>query len=208
MKQDILQDLSYGMYVVGTKEKGEEVGCIANSAMQITSTPVTIAISLNHQNATNQAIKESGQFSLSILNEQTKKELIQTFGYFSSKDKKKYEGIEQEEVSSLPVIKDSNGYLLCRVVATLETTTHTIFLGEVFEKKRYQELPPMTYAYYHQVLKGTTPKKAPTYQEEKNHSEKRKWRCKICGYIYEGDELKEDFVCPLCGATANMFEKI
>ena len=116
----------------------------------------------------------------------------------------------------LPIIKDSCGVLIGKVLSSCEMITHTIFFIEITKMDHYQETLPMTYRYYQEKLKGTSPKNAPTYKEEEEKVEKkqdstkkiRKWRCRICGYIYEGDELKEDFVCPICGQPHTMFEEI
>jgi len=185
------------------------VGCIANSVMQITSNPASIAISINHDNYTNKCIKQSNKFSISILNEQSNPNIIGNFGFTSSKDVDKYSEIDNQLVNDIPVIKDSNGYIVCEVTNILETETHTIFVGKVIASERYDDKEVMTYKYYHQVLKGKSPSKAPTYQEEiAEEIKNNRWKCMICGYIYEGDELPLDFVCPICGQSREVFEKV
>ena len=112
-------------------------------------------------------------------------------------------------VEEVPVIKDSNGYVVCEVVSVLETETHTIFVGKVIAMNKYDSKIPMTYKYYHEVLKGSSPAKAPTYVENVVEEIKgNRWKCMICGYIYEGDELPLDFTCPICGQSREAFEKI
>ncbi len=209
--KNVLNNFSYGVYIVTTYDKEEKkVGCTINSAMQITSNPKKIAISINHDNYTNQSIKESNVFALSILSEKTDPTIITTFGFKTSKDTDKFCDIPYEIKEEIPVIKDSCGYVICNVVNTLETETHTIFIGEVVEMDSYQEEKPMTYSYYHEKLKGTTPKNAPTYRDHNIIEEIKgnRWRCKICGYVYEGESLADDFTCPLCKAPKEMFEKI
>ncbi len=209
MNNKILRDLSYGVYVVGSLDGDRKVGCIANSAMQITSSPASIAISINRDNYTNECIKQCNKFSISILNEDSNPNIIGTFGFSSSKDIDKYKDFDYELVESIPVIKDSNGYVVCEVTNVLETETHTIFLGKVIEMNKYVDKVPMTYKYYHEVLKGSSPKKAPTYQDTIIEEIKgNRWKCMICGYIYEGDELPLDYVCPICGQPREAFEKI
>jgi len=209
MDKKILRDLSYGVYIVGTKGHERNVGCVVNSAMQITSSPATVAISVNHDNYTNQCIKESGKFSLNILNEKTDASLIGTFGFSSSKDTDKFKDVDYEEIEDCPVLKETNGYLVCEVTATLEAETHTIFLGKIIAMEKVMNERPMTYQYYHEVLKGVSPKKAPTYDEDIEAEIKgNRWRCTLCGYIYEGEELPVDFVCPICGQPREVFEKI
>lgn len=209
MDNKILRDLSYGVYVVGSLDGDRKVGCIANSAMQITSNPVTIAVSINHDNYTNKCIKESNKFSISILNEESNPNIIGTFGFSSSKDINKFNDFEHEVIEGIPVIKDSNGYVVCEVISTLETDTHTIFVGKVIAMNKSLEKVPMTYKYYHEVLKGSSPAKAPIYQKTIEEEIKgNRWKCMICGYIYEGDELPLYFTCPICGQVREAFEKI
>ena len=105
------------------------------------------------------------------------------------------------------------GYMVCKVIDMMETSTHTIFLGEVVEADDYSNENAMTYKYYHEYLKGSSPKNAPTYEEKSimntdNDNKTKKWKCSICGYIYEGDELPDDFVCPICGVGKEKFELI
>ena len=206
MDNKILRDLTYGVYVIGSLDGERKVGCIANSVMQITSNPASIAISINHDNYTNKCIKECNMFSVSILNEESNPNIIGTFGFSSSKDTDKYNDFDYELVENIPVIKDSNGYMVCEVTSVLETT---IFIGKVINMNKYDNKNVMTYKYYHEVLKGSSPKKAPTYQENIVEEIKgNRWKCMICGYIYEGEELPLDFKCPICGQGIEAFEKV
>ena len=208
MNNKILRDLSYGVYVVGSTDDGKNVGCIANSAMQITSNPATVAISINHDNYTNECIKKCNKFSVSVLNEENDSSIIGTFGFSSSRDKDKYRDVDYEIVETMPVLKSTNGYIVCEVVSTLETETHTIFIGKIIAMDKYADKTPMTYKYYYEVLKGNSPKKAPTYVEIEEEIKENRWRCTMCGYIYEGAELPIDFVCPICGEPREVFEKV
>ena len=141
MNNLILRDLNYGVYVIGCKDGERDVGCIANSVMQITSDPATIAISINHENFTNECIKKINKFSISILNEESDSEIIGVFGFSSSRDNDKFKNFDHEEVDNLPIIKDSNGYITCEVIGTLETETHTIFLGKIIScEKQWKKL--------------------------------------------------------------------
>ena len=209
MDNKILRDLTYGVYVVGSLDSERYVGCIANSVMQITSNPASIAISINHDNYTNECIKKSNMFSVSILNEDSNPNIIGVFGFSSSRDIDKYSDFDYELADNIPVIKDSNGYIICEVTSVLETETHTIFVGRVVNMNKYNNKNVMTYKYYHEVLKGSSPKKAPTYQENiVEEIKSNRWKCLICGYIYEGDELPIDFTCPICGQSREAFEKV
>jgi len=206
MDNKVLRNLSYGMYIVGTKDD-KPVGCIANTVFQITSEPKTIAVSINHNNYTNEIIKKTGIFSVSILGEDTNPEIIGTFGYKSAKDINKYENIDTTTLEGLPVLKTSCGNIVCKVINQIETSTHTIFIGEIIASNNYNDNKPMTYKYYHEVLKGKSPKNAPTYEEE-TKTEKTIWKCEICGYEIETDELPEDFRCPICGEPTSSFKKL
>lgn len=166
MNKNVFRNMSYGMYVITTWDNGNPVGCFANSAMQITSETPTIAISINHLNYTHKCIKDTGKFAISIIAEDSDPSIIGTFGFYSSKDKDKFENVSYEVKSYLPVIKDSCGYITCDVINSMETETHTIFLGKVTDGEIIKNSSPMTYSYYHNVIKGSSPKKAPTYIEE------------------------------------------
>ena len=213
MDKKVLRNLSYGVYVVTSKDKDINVGCIANSIMQVTSNPSVIAVSINHDNYTNKVIKENNKFGVSILKETTDAKIIGTFGYKSSKDNDKFDGINFKEISEIPVLENTCGYMVCKVIDTMETSTHTIFLGEVIEADDYSTENAMTYKYYHENLKGSSPKNAPTYEETSisqvdKGSKKSKWKCSICGYIHEADELPDDFKCPICGVGKEYFELV
>lgn len=166
MNPTVFYNMSYGMYVVSTWDNGRPVGCIANSGMQITSSPATVAVSINHDNYTNKCIKEGGYFALSIIGEEVDPLLIGTFGFFSSKERDKFKEIPYSIKNCLPVPDACLGYITCKVIDTMETATHTVFLGEVTDGDNLKKGTPMTYSYYHKVIKGKSPKNAPTYQAE------------------------------------------
>jgi len=165
MNPNTFRNLSYGVYVVSTWDKGRPTGCTANCAMQITAEPATIAISINHDNFTNGCIKDCGHFAVSILAEDSEPSLIGSFGFRSGRDTDKFAGVESEIVAGLPVLKAGCGTIVCKVLSSMETATHTVFLGEVIEAEP-RPGTPMTYAYYHNVIKGKTAKNAPTYIKE------------------------------------------
>ena len=166
MNKTALFNLSYGVYVVTTWAKGKPTGCTANSAMQITSSPATIAVSVNHDNYTNECIKDTGVFAINILGESVDPMVIGSFGFRSGRDTDKFEGIEPLIKGYLPVLPQAMSYITCKVINKLETDTHTIFLGEVTDADNLTQDTPMTYSYYHKVIKGSSPKNAPTYQGE------------------------------------------
>ncbi len=204
--------MSYGVYIVTSMNGETPVGCTANSAMQITAEPATIAVSINHENLTHKAISESGMFALNVLSEASDPGLIGGFGFRSSRDVDKFAGVAWHYEQGLPVLEDTMGWGLCKVIDKMETETHTVFLGKVIDTGVFaQTAPAMTYEYYHKVIKGSSPKTAPTYVAPEAVAElpvtKTQWVCTVCGYIYEGDQLPAGFTCPLCGVGPEFFEK-
>lgn len=163
MNKSAFYQLSYGVYVVSTWDRGRATGCTANSAMQITSSPATIAVSINHDNYTNQCIQDTGKFAISILGEHSSPGIIGTFGFKSGKDCDKFDEVEHTVKGYLPVVSDACAYITCEVVDKMETSTHTVFLGRVLDADILKQDEPMTYSYYHNVIKGRSPKNAPTY---------------------------------------------
>ena len=212
MNKNAFRQLSYGVYVVSTWDKGRATGCTANSAMQITSDPATIAISINHDNYTNQCIQESGKFAISILGENSDPGIIGTFGFKSGRDHNKFDEVESLIKGYMPVVADACAYIVCDVIDKMETSTHTVFLGQVTDADVLKKDDAMTYAYYHNVIKGKSPKNAPTYiAEEQPVTSEAKYVCGVCGYVYEGEvsfeELPEDYKCPVCKQPKSVFVK-
>ncbi len=220
MDKNAFRQLSYGVYVVSTWDKGRATGCTANSAMQITSDPATVAVSINHDNYTNQCIRETGKFAVSVLGEHSDPGIIGTFGFRSGRDQNKFDGVEQVVKGYLPVVADACAYIVCEVIDRMETSSHTVFLGRVTDAGILKKDEPMTYAYYHNVIKGKSPKNAPTYIAEESAAAEGaagstaaassgRYVCSVCGYVYEGDvpfeELPEDYRCPVCKQPKSAF---
>lgn len=162
MNKNILKNLSYGVYSVSTLDDKRAVGCIANSIMQVTYD--TIAVSINHDNYTHECMEKTGRFAASILPEDIEMNTIAFLGFQSGKNKNKFEHIKTIEIDGLSIVKNAIGYLICDIVDKLDTETHTIFLGKISDGDFInQSKTPMTYAFYHSVKKGNSPKNAPTY---------------------------------------------
>ena len=197
----VMRNLSYGLYVLCTREGEKDAGCIINTAVQLTSTPLCLSIAVNKQNYTHDLICCSKMFTLSVIDESADFELFKRFGFQSSRDVDKFSGMAVPRVGNgLPYVNTStNAMLSCKVKSTVDCGTHTLFIAEVTEAQTLSKVPSATYAYYFAHIKPSTPKK-----EEK----KVGWVCKICGYVYEGEPLPEDFVCPICKHPASDFEKI
>ena len=143
--------------------------------------------------------------------------MIKKFGFYSSKDTDKFSGFEYETISNLPVLKENtNGYFICNVIDVVDCGTHDIIIAKVSNYERLNNFTPMTYSYYHKVIKGKAPKNAPTYIEEKiEKSDDKKYKCLLCGYIYDDskesvkfENLNNDWTCPICGASKSYFEEI
>lgn len=217
MNKQIFKDISYGMYLVTTiDENNKNTGCIINTLTQITSVNPIISISLNKNNYTNSAIKINKLFAISILSVDTPKELIATFGYYSSRDIDKFKNINYEINNNIPIIKEKTcGYIIAETINIVDCDTHDVIIAKVLNTNKTFNLEPMTYKYYQENLKGTSPKNAPTYIEEVSTTPSNKYKCSLCGHIYDDSkekikfsELPEDWVCPLCGAPKSMFNKI
>jgi len=226
MNPKALYKLGYGLYVVSSKKGDRLNGQIANTVFQITSEPPTIAVSINKSNLTHEFIKESRVFVASVLSQDTPLSFIGHFGFKSGRDIDKLEGINYKTgETQAPIVTDNTlAYLEVSVTQEVDVGTHTIFIGELVGADVLKEGEPMTYAYYHQVKRGTTPKTAPSYIAEKKEAPKMaKYRCTVCGYIYDpelGDpdggiapgtpfeEIPDEWVCPVCGAAKSDFEKI
>jgi len=223
-----IQKICYGVYIISSR-KGEKFnGQIANTVFQITSDPPTVAISINKQNLTHEYIRESKVFTVSMLSKEAPMTLIGLFGYKSGRDVDKFNGTNfKTGVTKAPIVLDSViGYLECEVLSETDVGTHTIFIGKIVDCDVLSSAEPMTYAYYHEVKGGKSPKTAPTYIKEEEPktaaAPSGKYTCKVCGYVYDpaaGDpdsgikpgtpfeELPDSWVCPICNAPKSEFEK-
>lgn len=225
--------LSYGLYVIGAREGDKLAGCVANTFQQVTSSPLQVSVALNKENCTTGEILASGRFTASVLAETATMELIGRFGFHTSCDMDKFDGVAHElDASGVPYLtQDCAAWFSARVVQTLDLGTHMLFVGEVEAAEKLSPEPPMTYAYYHLVKGGKTPPKASSYlpgddaprtaEEEAVEAStpdsefdggggrpKYAWQCTVCGHIEYVDELPEDFTCPICGVGRDMFERI
>ena len=165
MNLKALYNLSYGLYVVASKKQGKLNAQIANTVFQVTSEPPTIAVSINKQNLTHEFISESKVFTASVLSQDTPLSFIGHFGFKSGREVDKLKDINYKlgEAKAPIVLDHSLAYLEAKVINQLDVGTHTIFIGELVGADVLSEGEPMTYAYYHQVKRGTTPKTAPSY---------------------------------------------
>jgi len=193
--------ISYGLYVLTSHDGQRDCGCIVNSVMQLTEKPLRLAVSVNKSNHTTSAIEKDGRFNLSVLNESAPFDVFTRFGFQSGRDTDKFAGHDDPtSENGLRYLDDvANTLLSGKVEQVIDCGTHLLFIAEVTETKKLNTLPSMTYSYYHANVK---PKKK---AEEKP---KRGYVCRICGYFHEGDELPEDFICPICKHGAADFEPV
>lgn len=227
-----LHKISYGLYVICSKNDDTYNGQIANAVFQITANPPIVAISINKDNFTHELIMKSKVCSISILSEETSMKFIGTFGFKSGKDIDKLKDVEYIiGKTETPIIKDYTiGAVELEVKDSIDVGTHTLFIGEVVNAELFNDDPPMTYEYYHIIKGGYSPKTAPTFYKEmdkQSKSEKEekkmdKYVCDVCGYVYDpsvGDpdndiapgtafeDIPDDWVCPVCGAPKSEFSK-
>jgi len=223
-----VQKICYGMYVISSK-KGDKInGQIANTLFQITSEPPTVAVSINKQNLTHEYIMTSKSFAATIVSKDAPMNFIGNWGFKSGRDIDKFKDAKFKTgtMTGVPIVLDyATGYLECEVLSSTDVGTHTIFIGKVVDCEVLSDADPMTYAYYHQIKGGKSPKNAPTYVEEEKASDVTaggKYKCTVCGYVYDpenGDpdsgikagtkfeDLPDNWVCPVCGASKSEFEK-
>ena len=213
MDTTVLYQLTYGLYIVGAFKDGRPVGCVINTCFQVTSQNPLLAISLNKNNYTLEAIREFKRFSLSILAEDSEPTLIGTFGFKSSRDNDKYADYGYDVLAGTPCVKGKfAGRLVLEAEQFIDCETHVLVVARLMATEAGSGIP-MTYAYYHNVIKGNAPKNAPTYQEESAPTEiaqgVRRYECDVCGYIAEVEgELPDDYVCPVCGVDRSHFKEI
>ena len=200
--------LSYGLYIVSSEAGGKAAGCIVNTLGQVTVSPVQVAVTINKENQTTRTILESGKFSATVLAESASMELIGRFGFQCSRDVDKSAGFAwARDINGVPYVTEQcAARFACTVVNEVDLGTHILFVARVDDWAVLDDVPQMTYDYYHAVKKGLTPPKASSYRppEEKVTG----WRCTVCGYIYEGETLPANYKCPICGQGAEVFEKI
>ncbi|MFA6055875.1 MAG: flavin reductase family protein [Thermodesulfovibrionales bacterium] len=168
MDRKTLQKISYGVYIVSSKKGDKLNGQIANTVFQVTSEPPEVAASICKQNLTHEYIRESGVFAISILSTEAPMKFIGTFGFHCGREIDKFGHINYKvgKTGAPIVLEYTIGYIECEVIGSLDAGTHTIFLGKVIEAQQLNSDEPMTYAFYHNIKGGLSPKAAPTYIKE------------------------------------------
>lgn len=200
MDSSVLYNIGYGLYVLTAQEGEKDNGCIINTVMQVTSEPLQIAIAVNKKNYTNEMIQRTKKFNISVLSESAKFEIFEHFGFHSGRDTNKFADFGDTKRSPnglLYITQNTNSYMSAYVKQEIDLGTHTLFIAQLVAAEVLSDEPTVTYNYYQNNIK---PKPQNTNQKG--------WRCKVCGYIYEGEILPADFICPWCKHGAIDFEKI
>ena len=192
----ITRKITQGMYVLTTKD----CGCVVDAVSQISAgeNPL-ISVAVMKKNYTNELLHKNDRFALSIIGMNTNPEIIKTFGLNSMRDINKFEKTKMEEIEEIPIVEDSLGYMILEKMDMIENDTHTLVIGKLIEADVFKNEEAMSYGYYQE------------HKEEllkvKTEEGKTAFICTVCGYVYYGEELPDDFVCPICGVGKELFRK-
>ena len=205
MDMKAMYKLSYGLFVLTAKRGEKDNGCITNTAIQVTSEPNRISIAVNKANYTHDMVLETGKFNVAIISEKADFDLLKHFGFQSGRDVDKFADFTdcaRAENGIFYITKGTNAVISAEVEQCIDLGSHTLFIAKVTDLMVLDAASSATYEYYQNNIKpkpqavGTTP------------TGQTIWRCRICGYEYVGEELPEDFICPLCKHPASDFEKV
>ncbi|MBR1974726.1 MAG: flavin reductase [Clostridia bacterium] len=203
MEKEAMFKITYGLYMLTTTDGSKQNGCIVNTVSMLTDNPKRIVVFVNKANYSEELLRKTGIFNVSVLTESAPFEIYKQFGFVSGRDKDKFEGgryaTSENGLYYLP--EHTNAVISAKVTDALDYGTHTLFVAEVTEAKTLSTEKSVTYDYYQSNVK-------PKPQAQKAEGTKKKWVCKICGYTHEGEELPEDFICPWCKHPAEDFELI
>ena len=200
MDKKAFYKLTYGLFLLTAREGDKDNGCIINTAVQVANDPARISIAVLKGNHTHDMVLRTGSFTVSSISTAADFALFQRFGMQSGRDTDKFEGFDavaRGENGLYYLTKGANMAMSAKVVDTMDLGSHTLFVAEVTDAWVLNEEPSCTYAYYQSDIK-------PRKQEEK----KKGWVCTVCGYVYEGDPLPSDFICPWCKHGSEDFEPL
>ncbi|GFI44304.1 high molecular weight rubredoxin [Lachnospiraceae bacterium] len=200
MDRKAMYKLTYGLFILTAREGEKDNGCIVNTVTQVTTEPNRITVAVNKKNYTHDMIKRTGVFNVSILTEHSKFDTFKHWGFQSGAKVNKLEEISyQRAENGIVYMTDTcNAYISAKVISATDLGTHTLFLADVTDAHALSDDESVTYSYYQKNIK-TAPK---------TEGVKKGFVCTVCGYIYEGDTLPEDFICPLCKHPASDFKPI
>lgn len=199
MNQRAMYKLTYGLFILTAREGDKDNGCIVNTVSQVTSAPNRIVVAVNKGNYTHDMIVRTGLFNVSVLSEKSTFDTYKHWGFQSGADVDKAEKITYKRADNgvIYLAEETNAYICAKVVSSVDLGTHTLFLADVTDAEVISDEESVTYGYYQKNIKP-----APAAQNTK----KKGYICTVCGYIYEGDVLPEDFVCPICKHPASDFK--
>lgn len=200
MNTNALFKIGYGLYILTANEQGKDNGCVVNTVMQVTSNPCQIAVCVNKNNYTCEMIQHTKKFNVSVLAEGVSFDVFKNFGFQSGRNTDKFTNftdVNRSPNGVLYITKNSNAYMSAWVKQEIDLGTHIMFIAQLVEAEILSDATTVTYDYYQKNIK---PKPQST--------EKKGWRCKICGFVYENEFLPEDYICPICKHGASDFEKI
>ena len=204
MDMKAMYKLSYGLFVLTAREGEKDNGCITNTAIQVTSEPNRISIAVNKANYTHDMVMHTRKFNVSILSQEASFDTFKHFGFQSGRNVDKFADFtacKRAENGIYIITAGTNAYISAEVEQTIDLGTHTLFIAKVTDLDVLSSVSSATYEYYQNNIK-------PKPQAPAAPTGKTVWRCTVCGYIYEGDPIPADFICPLCKHPASDFEKI
>ncbi len=205
MNSKAMYDLTYGLFVITAARDGKDNGCITNTVGQVTAEPNRISVAVNKSNYTCGMIEDTGRFSVSVISEKASFDLFRRFGFQSGRDTDKFADfapVRRADNGTLIVTEGTNAYISAAVSGKMDLGTHMLFIADVTDMDKLSDVPSATYGYYQKYIKPA-PEKVGTTRDGQTI-----WRCRICGYEYVGEELPEDFICPICKHPASDFEKV
>ena len=199
MDLKVMNKISYGLFILTARDGTKDNGCVINTAMQVTANPNRIAIAVNKSNYTHDMILKTGEFNISILDESAKFGTFKNFGFKSGRDSDKMVEIKynRSENGITYLTDECNAYVSAKVCSTVDLGSHTLFIADVTDGQILSSNPSATYAFYHLNIKPAA-----------SSAPKKGFICTICGYIYEGDTLPDDFICPICKHPASDFKPL
>jgi len=205
MDNKAMYKLSYGLFVLTVNNEDKQNGCIINTGFQVTSNPNRICIAVNKTNYTHELILKEKKFNISVINEEASFDLFKRFGFCSGREVDKfkdYNGYQKADNGIYYITDGTNAYISAKVEQVIDIDTHSLFIASVTDMNILNEVSSATYEFYQNNIKPAG--------NETNNTDKEKniWKCKVCGYEYEGEDLPEDFICPWCKHPASDFEKV
>lgn len=200
MDINVMNKITYGLFVLTSKDGDKDNGCIINTVMQVTAVPNRISIAVNKNSYTHDMILQNKKFNLSILDENSQFATYNNFGFKSGRDNDKFVDVDFARAANgiTYLTKECNGYISGKVINTVDLGTHTLFIADVEDGEILSDSDSVTYAYYYSNIK----------KRDNVAAGKKGFICIVCGFIYEGDVLPPDYICPVCGHGVQDFRPL